>query len=128
MRQNSNNVRFPLPRQDSLSEGSQCQRPLIFGKNRNPATITSGCRATAAVTAPTEPPPPADSRIENSRTSDDEVDDETLIDLVRSYKILWSTSGRGYKDTQKKNQAWKELAQIMRIGDGKHSSYIFMAD
>ena len=30
------------------------------------------------------------------------IDDELLIDLVRSYRIIWFTGGRGYKDSQKK--------------------------
>ncbi len=47
------------------------------------------------------------------------INDELLIDLVRSYKIIWFTGGRGYKDTQKKNLAWKEIATKMGNVDGK---------
>ena len=47
------------------------------------------------------------------------IDDELLIDLVRSYRIIWFTGGRGYKDSQKKNQAWREIAMKMDNIDGK---------
>ena len=44
--------------------------------------------------------------------SKDDYDDE-LIELVKEYKIIWNTGGRGFKDTTNKNQAWREIASKM---------------
>ncbi|XP_046863507.1 uncharacterized protein LOC124457274 [Xenia sp. Carnegie-2017] len=45
-----------------------------------------------------------------SEKDDDEQLDEHLVEEVHRYRILWDTSSRGYKDTVKKNQAWKEIS------------------
>ena len=38
-----------------------------------------------------------------------------LIDLVRGYKVIWSTVGQGYKDAEKKHRAWVEIGKKMNI-------------
>ena len=41
--------------------------------------------------------------------------DEILIDCVKNYRIIWGTSGPGYKDTEKKNSAWSEISKHLNI-------------
>ena len=45
----------------------------------------------------------------------DEIDeDELLINEVRSFRCLWDTKCRAYKDTPKKTQAWKSITTKLR--------------
>lgn len=57
---------------------------------------------------------------------DENVDHEVLIELIRSFPILWNTKLRGYKETNKKNTAWNQVA--LHLGcDGKFSEIIFIS-
>ena len=42
--------------------------------------------------------------------AEEKDDDELLINEVRNFRCLWDTKCRGYKDTPKKTQAWKQIA------------------
>ena len=44
---------------------------------------------------------------------DDSIDLEYLIETIRDLPILWNTFLRGYKETNRKNVAWKEVATIL---------------
>ena len=47
--------------------------------------------------------------------------DEMLIEEVKQYSVLWDPKTRGYKDNNKKNAAWKEVAKKL-ASDGKFLS------
>lgn len=53
---------------------------------------------------------------------DDEIDDELLVEEVKQMRILWDTSCRGYKDLNKKNQAWKEISLRLHKNDLNNGS------
>ena len=38
-----------------------------------------------------------------------------LIEEVRSYECLWNTCCRGYKETPKKNEAWRQISGKINI-------------
>ena len=102
--QNKNNVRLMLPR-TILSH----QRTQNF-TFRSPHSQQ-------------QPPPPSSNYLEEARNpsitpSEEGIDDECLVDFVKRYPIIWATSGRGYKDIVKKNQAWNEIANTLQK-DGK---------
>ena len=42
-----------------------------------------------------------------------EVSDEILIQTVKDYEIIWGTSGRSFKDTERKNRCWIEIGQTL---------------
>ena len=104
--QNKNNVRLMLPR-------------TILSHQR---TQNFTFRSPHSQQQP-PPPPPRSSYSEEARNpsitpSEEGIDDECLVDFVKRYPIIWATSGRGYKDIVKKNQAWNEIANTLQK-DGK---------
>ena len=46
------------------------------------------------------------------------MDVEKLIELVRERKILYESNGKSYKDVNKKESAWREIAEQLQQ-DGK---------
>ena len=48
-------------------------------------------------------------------------DDQVLIELITGHRVIWATQSRGYKDLQKKHEAWKLIASVMG-NDGKFAS------
>ena len=80
------------------------------GMWRRPVSMEQG-----QTIAPSLPPLEAQNLLESQQLDleekdDDEQLDEHLVEEVHRYRILWDTSSRGYKDTVKKNQAWKEIS------------------
>ena len=49
-----------------------------------------------------------------SRESWDVMDEEKLIEAVRSCPCLWQVTSKGYKDIIAKENAWKEVAVQVR--------------
>ena len=49
---------------------------------------------------------------------DGHIDGSQLIEVVRSFPILWNTKLRAYKETNKKNIALNNVASHLKI-DGK---------
>jgi hypothetical protein len=41
------------------------------------------------------------------------VGDELLIDLIRSYSHLWNKEDQDYKDINKCDNSWQEIANVM---------------
>lgn len=41
------------------------------------------------------------------------MDDEKLIEAIRSFPCLWQVSSKGYKDARARENAWREVA--MRV-------------
>ena len=46
---------------------------------------------------------------------DGSIDGGQLIEVVRSFPILWNTKLRAYKETNKKNIAWNNVASQLKI-------------
>ena len=106
--QNQNNVRFMLPR--------------TFLSHQRTHNFTFRSPQSQQQQQP-PPPPPTYSYSEEASNpsiapSEEGIDDECLVDIVKRYPIIWATSGRGYKDIGKKNQAWNEIANTLEK-DGK---------
>lgn len=51
-------------------------------------------------------------------TGPERMDEETLIIEVQKYNILYDTSHPHYKDTNRKDKAWNEIAEVLGV-DGK---------
>lgn len=49
---------------------------------------------------------------------DGNIDGCQLIEVIRSFPILWNTKLRAYKETNKKNIAWNNVASQLKV-DGK---------
>ncbi|XP_046839888.1 uncharacterized protein LOC124434070 [Xenia sp. Carnegie-2017] len=59
-----------------------------------------------------------DGDTENSVFEEDgNIDCELLVDLVRSFPILWNTKLKGYKETNKKKSAWNVVASQLGVED-----------
>ena len=43
-----------------------------------------------------------------------EMDEEALVEAVRSFPCLWQSSSKKYKDLRAKENAWKEVAKEVR--------------
>lgn len=57
-----------------------------------------------------------DGDTENSVFEEDgNIDCELLVDLVRSFPILWNTKLKGYKETNKKKSAWNVVASQLGV-------------
>lgn len=69
------------------------------------ATGTATTNSTPNTTATME-----DDYSEELNSVEEKDNDELLINEVRSFRCLWDTKCRGYKDTPKKTQAWKQIA------------------
>ena len=41
------------------------------------------------------------------------MDDEKLVEAVRSFLNLWQVSSKSYKDLRAKENAWKEVASMV---------------
>ena len=41
------------------------------------------------------------------------MDDEKLVEAVRSFPCLWQVSLKSYKDLRAKENAWKEVASMV---------------
>lgn len=52
-----------------------------------------------------------------------EMDDELLIELVRSYPALYDLSNRKYMDSNFKQELWKKIGEEMKL-DGKFMLYL----
>lgn len=46
-----------------------------------------------------------------AKTISQTSEDAELIELIREYRCIWDTSCRSFKETPKKQQAWKEIAR-----------------
>ena len=49
---------------------------------------------------------------------DGNIDSCHLIEVIRSFPILWNTKLRAYKETNKKNIEWNNVASQLKV-DGK---------
>ena len=55
---------------------------------------------------------------ENDTVEDDEDDDEMLINEVKSFRCLWGTRCRSYKENQRIAEAWRAIAsKLHRSGE-----------
>ena len=55
---------------------------------------------------------------QNDTVEGDEDDDEMLINEVKSYRCLWDTKCRSYKENPKKAEAWRAIAsKLQRSGE-----------
>ena len=43
------------------------------------------------------------------------MEDEKLIEAVIEFPCLWRVSSHAYKDARAKENAWKEVAKVVRI-------------
>ena len=41
------------------------------------------------------------------------MDEEKLIESVRTFPCLWEVSNRSYKDLKARENAWKEVASVV---------------
>lgn len=48
------------------------------------------------------------------------MDEERLIVEVENYKISYESSHPYYKDTQRKDKAWAEIARVLGLDDCKY--------
>lgn len=53
------------------------------------------------------------------------MNNEKLIELVSEYKFLYDMNDCKYSDSQRKNEAWQEIAEKLHV-TGKHIIYLFM--
>ena len=59
----------------------------------------------------------------NEETQSQESDvKEQLVDIIQSYPVLWSTSSRSFKDLIKKEAAWKDISNKLKVS----SKYYFI--
>ena len=49
------------------------------------------------------------------RVSAGEMDDEGLVEAVRSFPCLWEVTCKTYKDARAKENAWKQVASQVSI-------------
>ena len=42
------------------------------------------------------------------------MDEEKLIESVRKFPCLWNASYKAYKDQRARENAWKEVAKVVR--------------
>lgn len=69
------------------------------------------------------------STTENEENSECDVNqnykegDELLIDLVKPYPHLWNKEDKDYKDLNKRDNSWEEIANIMQQ-PGKYLFFI----
>lgn len=56
-----------------------------------------------------------DGNDDNQVSDNVKFGDELLIDLVRSHPYLYDKSTKDYKDIKLKDNAWKEMAEILNI-------------
>ena len=45
------------------------------------------------------------------------MDDEKLVEAVRSFPSLWQVSTKSYKDLRAKENTWKEVANMVSAYD-----------
>ena len=66
------------------------------------------------------------ARQTNNKSSEDELDIELFIDLVRQFPVIWNTRLNGFKDYNKKKVAWNNISSSL---DNKYSgeSMFFLA-
>ena len=58
------------------------------------------------------------ARQTNNKFSEDELDIELFIDLVRQFPVIWNTRLNGFKDYNKKKVAWNNISSSL---DNKYS-------
>ena len=51
--------------------------------------------------------------------------DEKLAEAVRSFPVLYNKSIKDFKDRNKKDLAWSDVAKIVGFGSGKQVNLIF---
>ena len=66
------------------------------------------------------------ARQTNNKSSEDELDIELFIDLVRQFPVIWNTHLNGFKDYNMKKVAWNNISSSL---DNKYSgeSMFFLA-
>ena len=45
------------------------------------------------------------------------MDEEKLIEAVRSLSCLWDVSSKSYRDQRARENAWKQVAEMVRMWD-----------
>ena len=58
------------------------------------------------------------ARQTNKNSSEDELDIELFIDLVRQFPVIWNTRLNGFKNYNKKKVAWNNISSSL---DNKYS-------
>ena len=48
------------------------------------------------------------------------MDNEKLVEAVRSFPSLWQVSAKSYKDLRAKENAWKEVASMVSAYDSQY--------
>ena len=53
------------------------------------------------------------ARQTNNKSSEDELDIELFIDLVRQFPVIWNTRLNGFKDYKKTKVAWNNISSSL---------------
>ena len=53
------------------------------------------------------------ARQTNNKSSEDKLDIELFIDLVRHFPVIWNTGLHGFKDYNKKKVAWNKIRSLL---------------
>ena len=57
----------------------------------------------------------ANSKMANSTNNTEEVDDQTLMNCIQNYRVIYDKGSKDYKDQRKKKNAWSEVSLQLGI-------------
>ena len=71
----------------------------------------------------------ADAREDSPQSESDENEkalDYKIIEEVKKCKVLWDLTSKEYLNRQKKNNAWKFVAELLGLTTGRHTQFLFI--